>query len=210
MMMRKLLFALATIPFAFVAGADPSFDCRKAQTAAENRVCSVRWLQWSDRQVARLYALALKEAPEDGRAALIESQRRFLAGRDACPASSPACVDDIYHRRLQELAARVNVYDAYVRYARGTTGGLRIVRLGFVGAVDLWATGPNDHECAFEDDDLLQTGKGILRFRARPEDGACRMNIVPEGDDVRVEIEEGCRLYCGHRARMDGTFKRVK
>jgi uncharacterized protein len=201
-----ILLALALTP---MVGAEPSFDCLKAQSAAEKRVCNDKGLQWSDRQLARLYTLALKEATEAGRAALIESQRRFLAERDACGTVPLGCVEQLYHRRLQELATRVNVHDAYAMFVRANTGALRIVRFGFTGAVDLWATGENGHECTFEEDDLLQTGKGLLRFKAKVGDEACRMNIIPDGDNVRVEIEEGCRFYCGHRAHMDGTYTRV-
>lgn len=210
--MKMRIAAVAIVAFALtpMASAEPSFDCSKAQTAAEQRVCNDRELQWSDRQLARLYALALKEVSAADRPALVESQRRFLAERDACGTVPLGCVEHLYDVRLQELAKRVNVHDAYAMFARGNTGGLRIVRFGFVGAVDLWATGENHHECGFEEDDLVQTGKGILRFHAKSGDELCRMNIIPDGDDMRVEIEEGCRSYCGHRAHMDGTYTRIK
>lgn len=204
--------AAAILAFALtpMVGAEPSFDCSKAQTVAEKRVCNDRELQWSDRQLARLYVMALKEAPAAERPALVESQRRFLAEREACGTVPLGCVEQLYHMRLQELAKRVNVHDAYAMFARGNTGGLRIVRFGSVAAVDLWATGENHHECGFEEDDLVQTGKGILRFHAKSANEVCRMNIIPDEDDMRVEIEEGCRSYCGHRAYMDGTYTRIR
>lgn len=208
--MRIAAAILVALALTSPVGAEPSFDCRNAQTDAEKRVCNDRGLQWSDRQLARLYALALKETPEAKRAALIESQRRFLAKRDACGVVPLGCVEALYHQRLQELATKVNVHDAYAMFVRGNTGALRIARFGFTGAVDLWATGENSHECGFEEDNLVQTGKGLLRFHAKAGDEVCRMNIIPDGDDMRVEIEEGCRYYCGHRAHMDGAYARVK
>ena len=82
--MRTLAFAVAISLLALAPPtvAAPSFDCAKAATNAERRVCDDSGLQWSDRQLARLYALALKEASESNRAALVESQRRFMAERD--------------------------------------------------------------------------------------------------------------------------------
>lgn len=129
--------------------------------------------------------------------------------RDACVAGRNVlgCIVDLYEKRLRELAAMVTVNDAYANFTRGNTGGLRIVRFGSTAAVKLWATGANGHECGFEYDALEQGGKGVLRWRETTEYEQYKINIVPEGDDMRVE--GGCRHYCGARASMDGLYTRV-
>ena len=81
----SVLTVLAFLVFASTARAQASFDCAKAQSASENAICADQDLQWSDGQLARLYKMALGQTSATERAALIESQRSFLARREACP-----------------------------------------------------------------------------------------------------------------------------
>ena len=207
--MRVVAAILVALAVTSPAGAAPSFDCAKAQTRAETRICGDEDLQWSDRQLARLYTLALKEATDANRLALIEGQRRFLAERDACGTVPLGCVESLYHRRLLELATKVNVHDAYATFKPVEFDGfMRVARFGFVGAVTLWSVGGRDHHiCTFEEDNLTQTGKGLLKWQGKDGVKACHVYIIPEGDDLRVDTD--CRYFCGAKARMDGLYKRV-
>jgi hypothetical protein len=47
----------------------------------------------------------------------------------------------------------------------------------------------------------------VIRWRGHGDD-ACRIDIVPDGDGMRVETKN-CHRYCGARASMDGTYTRV-
>jgi uncharacterized protein len=205
--MRRALVLITFLLAQPPAGAAPSFDCAKARSETEKLICNYPPFEWSDRQMARLYALALKEVPPSKRAPLIESQRHFLIARDAC--RTVGCVTALYEGRLKALAALVNVHDAYATFARGDTGGIRIARFGYDGAVDLWASADNGYDCEFRQDNLLQTGKGVLRWRQTSGRSECRLDIIPDGDDMRIEVK-GCRSYCGPDARMDGTYTRVR
>lgn len=209
--MRVPGIVACTLALAATASAAPSIDCIKATNLAEKAICEDWRLRWSDRQLSRLYSLARKQTSEARRSALIDSQRGFLAERDRC-GYAPKCIWMLYHARLKEVSLLVNVHDAYATFARGQTGNLRIARFGYTGAVEIIASGANDHECQFDADDLTQTGKGVLRFRFKGEqdDEACVMNIVPVGDHMQVEIEGyTCRSSCGHRAHIDGLYTRA-
>ena len=103
----------------------------------------------------------------------------------------------------------MNVHDAYAMFVRGNTGSLRIARFGFEGAVELYASRENGNLCQFEENNLTQTGKGNLRWRAKSAGEACRIDIVPNGEDMTVMVE-GCRSSCGHGTYMDGTYTRVR
>lgn len=191
-----------------VAVAQPSFDCSKAQSATEQLICTNQGLQWSDRQLARLYKLAQKQASRAGRAALAESQHRFLAARDACPRDTLECIGAIYEKRMRELAALTHVHDGYATFVRETNGFLQIARFGFDGAVRMWTSRDNGNLCEFEGDGLLQTGKGILRFRGIARGKECRIDFVPDDENMNVQVE-GCRDHCGHGTYLDGHYTRT-
>ncbi len=61
----------------------------------------------------------------------------------------------------------------------------------------------NAHSCTFEED-LAPAGDRRWKFDA-VEDGPCHVDLVQ--DETTIEIQsEGCRYYCGVRARLEATF----
>lgn len=205
--MRKLftMAALALLAFA-PASANPSFDCSKAKTAAEKTVCEVPDLQWSDRQLARFYKMALKDSGYS-RAGVVQSQRAFLARRDAC-GTDIECLDNAYKMQFKALSNFVRVGVPFGVYKpEGMGGEMWIVRFGYDAAFKILTVGGGGHTCTFETDSAPQGGKGVIRYT---ENGAnaCRITIAPDGDDMVVQTKN-CSDYCGMRAVLDGRYSRV-
>ncbi|MFD0981387.1 lysozyme inhibitor LprI family protein [Tropicimonas aquimaris] len=94
----------------------PSFDCSKAETSAEELVCSDSALAALDRRVAERYAAALEAArglgagAAEAEADLKAYQRGWIGGRDECWKASDgdvrACVEASYLRREAELVTQ--------------------------------------------------------------------------------------------------------
>jgi len=101
------LVALATFSHGAMA-LDPSFDCAKAQSSAEEAVCSSDALAALDLELARLYEAASggPNMDADGLATLKATQRGWIKGRDACWTSDmgvPLCTANEYAFRISEL-----------------------------------------------------------------------------------------------------------
>ena len=207
-MLRFVALAAAVLVVAFPAAAGPSFDCTKAQSVAEKTICDVPYLHWTDRQMTRLYKLALSQnarVPE----AIVTSQRAFLAHRDTCR-DDVACLDLAYKTQFKELAMNVNVNEAFGEYQPdGMGGSMQIVRFGYDAAVAILTVGAADHTCTFDTDSAQLGGKGVIRYADKGAN-ACRMTIAPDSDDVMVVETKNCSDYCGMRARLDGRYKHMK
>ena len=206
-MLRSIAFLIAVFVAAMPGTAAPSFDCTKAKSAAEREVCEVPNLQWNDRQLARLYKLALEQSG-NARNEVVQSQRAFIVRRDAC-GDSIECLDMVYKAQLKALAPRVNVYEAFGEYEpEGMGGSMRIVRFGYDAAISILTVGGGDHTCSFETDSAQLGGKGVIRY-AEKDANACRMTVAPDGDDVMVVQTKNCSDYCGMRAILDGRYRRM-
>ncbi len=207
-MLRSAAFLIAAILAAMPAFAQPSYDCTKARSAAEKMVCEVPNLQWTDRQLARLYKLALAQSG-NARNDVVQSQRAFIVRRDAC-GESIECLDIAYKAQFKALAPRVNVYEAYGEYEpEGMGGSMRIVRFGYDAAIAILTVGGGGHTCVFETDSAPLGGKGVIRY-AEKAPNSCRMTVAPDGDGVMVVQTKNCSDYCGMRAILDGRYKRVQ
>lgn len=93
----------------------PSLDCRKVEKGSiEELVCQNEELSALDRQLAEVYAAALKKAGNEHPAVLKPSQRGWIKGRDDCWKSSdvPRCVKDNYIARITELQARYRLVES--------------------------------------------------------------------------------------------------
>jgi uncharacterized protein YecT (DUF1311 family) len=82
-----------------------SFDCRRAETYAEEMVCSDPALAAADRHLARAYQRALRlGAPYD---LLRAQQDDWLAVREEAARRSPRAVAALYDQRIEQLNAMV-------------------------------------------------------------------------------------------------------
>lgn len=149
-MLLRVLAVLAALLLPLSAlGAQPSFDCAKAQSSAEEAVCASGSLAALDRETARLYKLAIAgpHASQESRAHLKTIQRGWIKGRDDCwkaGAGLNACVAASYVLRIHELREgyaearsqdRDNVSIGPLAYAcDGLEAGLSV---GFVNTADI-------------------------------------------------------------------------
>jgi uncharacterized protein len=114
--MKRTLISI--LPFTLVAlvgsssvdAAPPSFDCAKAEGAAQQLVCKDEGLASLDRELSRLYRLAVsgKHMTPARLDELKATQRGWIKGRDDCwkAEDKPLCVSDSYRQRIAELQAR--------------------------------------------------------------------------------------------------------
>jgi uncharacterized protein len=90
-----------------VEAAAPSFDCARAESAAEKLVCSDPTLGALDQELARLFALARddKDLAAEQRSTLVAMQRGWIKGRDDCWKADDlrACVVEEYLSRILDL-----------------------------------------------------------------------------------------------------------
>ena len=87
---------------------EPSFDCDKAETSGELAICASDDLSMMDREIARLYRLALDgpDLDEDRAAILKATQHGWIKGRDDCWKAEmgiDACIAGNYAFRIFEL-----------------------------------------------------------------------------------------------------------
>jgi uncharacterized protein len=97
-----IIIALAIGLFLTRAVEAASFDCEKASSTVERRICANEQLSTLDEHLGRYYKSALAQV---GRATdcLKADQRRWLKKRNAC--ADDACIEDSLLRRLGELDA---------------------------------------------------------------------------------------------------------
>lgn len=117
-MMRFIWCLIPLVGWAWAAMAEgPAFDCAKAEHDAETAVCDSPALSELDRELARLYGLALDGAhmSEDRVRELTAMQRGWIKGRDDCWKSDlglETCVANEYAFRIDAL--RTGYADARV------------------------------------------------------------------------------------------------
>lgn len=100
-----LLLVLLLAPTAHAAA--PSFDCARAESSAEELVCSDPTLGALDQELARLFALVRddKDLTAEQRSTLVAMQRGWIKGRDDCWKADDlrACVVEEYLSRILDL-----------------------------------------------------------------------------------------------------------
>lgn len=100
------IFAALLCACAFEGGrahaGEAGFDCRKAATAVEKRICASPRLSRLDWGLNSYHAASIDRFPR-AKACLVRQQRAWLRGvRDAC--KDAACLDRAYLQRMGELA----------------------------------------------------------------------------------------------------------
>ncbi|GIT92440.1 hypothetical protein JANAI62_28980 [Jannaschia pagri] len=81
----------------------PSFDCARAGTPTELAICADANLAQLDSQMAAQYQSIRRRLSNAGRARLLEEQRGFLRGRDACGANA-GCINNAYRFHMDRIA----------------------------------------------------------------------------------------------------------
>lgn len=81
--------------------ANPSFDCRQAQSRSEIAVCNDARLAALDRQMAAQFNRAVANADPRQRRLLETTRDRFLRFREGCRSND--CIADTYRGRMREI-----------------------------------------------------------------------------------------------------------
>ena len=81
--------------------ASPSFNCARARSRSERKVCSSPDLAERDRRMSSIYYSALAESDGATRRRLRASRDRFLRYRENCP--NAACIAQGYEDRIDEI-----------------------------------------------------------------------------------------------------------
>lgn len=123
--MRILLALTLVFLFPALSEAEPSFDCGKAESAAEELVCSDAGLANLDGRLAAVFEAALATASgldagrDEAVTALKAMQRGWIKGRDECwkVDDLAACVEAAYLTREAELVATWMLREPYTEAA---------------------------------------------------------------------------------------------
>jgi len=115
----------------------PSFDCDKASGSAEEEICSNPRLARLDRELARLYKLAVNGAnmSSERLSELKAMQRGWIKGRDECwksDAALNACIAASYAMRIDDI--RTRYYDSRQDDAAGISSGPNVYECDGLGA----------------------------------------------------------------------------
>lgn len=206
------------------AATSPSFDCSRASSAAERRICAPDGglLRRLDRDLAGLYRAALARDPGEARA-----QAAWLRRRDRCsgPNGGDDCLEQAYQQRIVALAGRIGppawlrpgayalfvdpsvsfdeafrsdpLFQRIVPVLLGLGWSQVAVRVNEDGSLEAVgsAVGANAHSCSLGASSLrLDPASGY--YSARPATGPMRGRPVP----VLLVRGDWVEVYAGGRA----------
>jgi uncharacterized protein len=83
-----------------------SFDCRNARYADEKTICQQPRLGQLDQELASAYDRVMRKLPKEQRDAFDNNETAFVTARRRC-GDHPACIEQSYRNRIQELQAAV-------------------------------------------------------------------------------------------------------
>lgn len=115
---REIVLAALIFPAGTALATEPAFDCAKAESSAEELICSNEELAKLDRSLADVYgkAVAAIETFADKDTALKEFkayQRGWIKGRDECWKADDelACIKADYDYRIAEITAKYGLIE---------------------------------------------------------------------------------------------------
>ena len=165
------------------------FDCARTTTRAERLICGDDDLARQDQYLNTVYAGAIQSAPTTMRAALVRTQRAWLAQRDAC--ADKACMTASYDDRTAALWRERERIDRYLRRRVSRVGQCEVTTITQIGP-RLGASGPPDqsgtsitfangvHQVSYD------LERPIARSRLKDRARVCLVSIprhCPPGDD---------------------------
>jgi uncharacterized protein len=86
--------------------AGQSFDCRNARYADERAICRHPGLGQLDQELASAYDRVMRKLPKEERDVFDNNETAFVTARRRC-GDHPACIEQSYRNRIQELQAAV-------------------------------------------------------------------------------------------------------
>jgi uncharacterized protein len=216
---RALLVAglCAGLLIAHSSATAASFDCGRASTEQERRICASPALSVLDEVLASAYADARERMDPD---LLKRDQRVWLKyWRNAC--QDDACLARAYADRLLGLAAMPQIPEFSGLYSRSdeacfvannddgvacegeAESSIYISPAGRDRAwieVSLWFF--NGHSCSFSGAARLQDGIWRAVHVESDSELSCALELHRTDSGLRTEASEDCRMYCGARGSL--------
>lgn len=101
--MRILKITLFTLSsFIAMGSSAASFDCARAETLTEHKICNQLSLNDADVKIAATYNILKRLVPMGTRSVIQDEQVKWLRLRDQCRDNS-RCLTDVYAMRQQRL-----------------------------------------------------------------------------------------------------------
>ncbi len=184
---KMMLLSSFLIGFASAA----SFDCQKASTDVEKRICSDTQLSVLDEDLAKVYKNALQRDPDRVKT---QQQRWLKYTRNDC--NTPGCLKDAYKLQIDRLNGFTT---RQLRSLSKWAGDYKIDGddLSIQSSLHFSYTslGGNLHLCMIEGKFTESMDK--LTFDDNSND--CHIRISSKGENLDINISE-CRYYCGMNA----------
>ncbi|MES3023559.1 MAG: lysozyme inhibitor LprI family protein [Pseudomonadota bacterium] len=195
-----------------------SFDCAKARSDTEKRICADPAVSQLDGELALAYRDTLAAARH--KAALKGWQKQWLvAVRDNC--ADAACLKRAYADQITELrehrqavAAGGGVsgrYDRQYENKVDKTGTIEVFallngRVRLVGSA-LWYGINPDNVHVGEINGVARLDKNVLQYRDGDDEYSCKLTISFSADALRVSGDNG---HCGgHNVTFDDAYRRA-
>jgi uncharacterized protein YecT (DUF1311 family)/membrane-bound inhibitor of C-type lysozyme len=198
--MFRVLAVVPVLVAALATGqSGPSFDCSRAESAAETLVCEDADLARLDRLVADRYAAALDAVrgldagASEAEAKLRAIQRGWIGGRDECWKAKDLreCVEHSYLRREGELVARWLLEEptAITFWACGGSPANRVVTYFFDSELP---------SVRFERGDTIDTGSLVQTASGSRYEGSFGRSIWIKGKEAtyREPDPDGTSFEC--------------
>jgi uncharacterized protein len=192
---------IAVLPSA--AHSQPSFDCRKASSAAEKTVCADPGLARLDKQLAAQYKSLVRSFTDEDQIAQIKlDQNHWLSTRNACAAAAE-CLSKTYRERLSRLTGADRDYPAAGLFEAGEVGTFALYPLAGQYLVSIQTAKPQTGAWTCDvaghakmDSGALHVTSGSFSFPAVLRDE--RTLVVEPGKEVSAAQADACGL--------NGTF----
>jgi len=194
------------------------FDCSKATSWVEKRICTDPALSKLDGTLAATYRKALDKTADAE--ALRASQRTWLTQRrDAC--TSDACLSEVYHERLQQLnrvvaggTGATDLAGSYTRWFQGKPDSSSAeIKLRPLGGGQIFATGEAtwlDNQTGVARTGSFEGTAAVAGRRIHYSDGnaqGCGMTITVAESTLSVENDSG---HCGGlNVTFDGDYRKA-
>lgn len=207
------VFRIAVLSLALAAplAAAASFDCAKAASKVEKRVCANPELSRLDDYLNGSYQRATKRV--DNKPALRAWQRAWLKSNTLNDCQTDECVKQAYGRRVKLLddAVKSPWNGEYVRYDQGKpdrdTAGIVLIASGdgsVIGEGEALWMGPNAANGQVNVGQFSATGS-VAGASVRFEEGECKLSATLKGAQLAVEDNMQCG---GHNVTFHGSYRR--
>jgi uncharacterized protein len=218
--MRTAFAGIIVAAASFWQSQAASFDCSKAATAIEKRICSDKELSDLDSQLGQSYKRLLAALDKEQQKILKESQKEWLASRN----EGTDTLSTFYRERIAELDVKLRAVSAqavspFGRYTiehsvamfdggtwtdswSGDDYTVTVVDSQTV-SISIAIVGTNAHECSI-DGKAIRIGNGVYLWKGTEEAGLCTVKVTVFNNHIKIEPgqEEGCSYYCGARAGL--------